>query len=203
MKDFYTDEEFAQLEAGQSRQPGIISDTQLGMRERIAAEQPSYDAEASKSLGRRFLSALPGEVAKTLVNTPAKFAASAIAAPIDIARGFLGKAPVRGERQTFQSEATDKFGGLYGKAYEGNLGKYEQLKGITPFAEVPLAGLETATLPGLAKSTTRGAGRLFKSTVGAISRTFSNRAEKKLISFAQELTSRPITKASKRHWIFT
>lgn len=114
-------------------------ETSVERRAKFNAEQVGYDKETSKSFGRRFLSALPGQTAKALFQNPAKFVSSAVLSPVDIGRGLVGKKPVNANipfvGKTFQAEA----GKRADEIIEGNKPLFTAL---TPFAEVPLAGAE-------------------------------------------------------------
>lgn len=133
-----------------------------------------YQKEADVPLGRRFLSALPKATFDVGLKAPLKFGASAALAPVDIARGVMGKQPI--QAPTFQAGAQQRFNKLYDKAEQGNLGKFEQLQGLAPFAEVPLAAAEAV-----------GLGKGLSKTATAAKSIFAGRAERKAIEKALEI----------------
>ena len=123
---------------------------------------------ANRSLTSRTLQALPGQAARTLLETPARFLASAAAAPIDIGRSLAGQEPLQGNiplvnKPTYQAQASQEIGGLYDKAYAGEkFGVGDYAKALKPFVEVPMAGLETVVLGKGIQKAGSGVKRLFE-----------------------------------------
>lgn len=102
--------------------------------EKLRGEVTEAEKESGKSVTRRFFEALPGEAAKAIFATPAKFALSGALAPIDIARQLGGGKPI--EAPTFQAEAQRRLEA--GASPLGTVGRAA--------LEVPLAGAETLFL---------------------------------------------------------
>ena len=127
-------------------------------RATLQQEAAAAQQEAQKSTGRRFA----GELAKEVLRQPTKFAASAAAAPFDIARGVAGKLPFVGEipgiGKTFQAEAADTAGEIIE-------GRKPLTAALRPFAEVPLAAAEATGVGkgfGALRDVRRGAQALKK-----------------------------------------
>lgn len=123
---------------------------------RFAQEQTQLDKDANRSVFSRFAEELPKGLARAFVKEPARFAASAAVAPVDIARGVAGQKPldvnIPGVGGTFQGEAQKRLD-----------------EGASPLAtvgratlEVPLVGLETLGIGKIAKTGVVGAKRLFQ-----------------------------------------
>lgn len=187
---------FAQIATGQ----------QGGVFKRVAnATPPQGEMQngrvvngGSPSLGNFISNTAKGvaQGADFLLKQPARFAVSAAVAPVDIARQTYGlatdkpvqpiakKFPYVGE--TFQSEAAKGQQDIVS-------GKAPLASALKPFVEVPLAGVQTATLPG--------ASRLFKTgtdkAIAKGSSILSNRAEKKASTFALDLTAPKLSTAEK------
>lgn len=174
-----------------AKYPGAYDDfTDKPSLETLKTREASAKQEASRSIGSRFMEALPGAAADVLLKGPARFVSSAIAAPTDIFRGLTGKMPVDVKLpfvgESFQSEAAKK----QKQIVNNEAPMYEAL---TPFAQVPLAGIEAATLPGLTKGVKKG---VVDPILGMARNAITRKAEKKTIDFALDLTSRQVTKGS-------
>lgn len=144
--------------------------TQRAERESAVVEEgKKADKFLSKSIPEQLVSVetlkeMPRALLDVAIKNPLKFVASAVAAPVDIARSLTGKQPINKEMpfvgKTFQAEGAEKIGDLYDKADKGELGKFEQLKALSTFAEVPLAATELfgagQALKGAKKSLTSG-----------------------------------------------
>lgn len=173
MKDFLTDLEMQGLEKkGVAKTPDFISDEEMSRFDtrkdpaRIAQLQTEAEAaqqEAQKQgsvwgMTKNFLKALPKATTEVLAGNPVQFGVSALAAPIDITRGVMGKEPMKGtykipgleQRGTLQSEATQKYEEL--SKGEGS-DTMASLKMGGELLKTPLAGMETATgFTGLTKT---------------------------------------------------
>lgn len=140
--DTLTDEQINSLPSG-------VTDDRLNQLERLSSESASANVEAGKSVGRRFLSELPKQAVQSTLGNVARFGVSALAAPVDLVRGAMGKQPMSGKVdfpgldpfQTFQAEGAENISRLQGETTPDTLGTYASA--LKPFAEVPLAGLET------------------------------------------------------------
>lgn len=152
--------------------PGITKQTQ-------STPQP----EQPRSTASFFAEEFPKQAAKTLLQTPARFLASAAIAPVDIARQLGGGQPFQGHipgiGQTYQAQAANTQQDIIE-------GKEPLTKALQPFLEVPMAALETVGIAKLAKGAAVGTKRLFE-----------GRKTARAIQDAIELTSPALAKKDK------
>lgn len=126
----------------------------------IDAETAKKESQEANSFGgqaRRFLSAIPGELANAFVKNPARLATSAVVAPVDVFRGGAGQQPLDVNLpfvgKTFQRQASEEMQPIFEKAYAGEkLGLGDYATSLKPFAEVPLAAAETLGVASTLKS---------------------------------------------------
>ena len=153
----------------------------------IAIEANAAKEEAGKSVTSRFFSALPGAISDMFIKNPAKLAVSGAMAPVDIGRQITGMKPIVTELpfvgKTFQAEAQSRL----------DKGQNPLLAVGQSALEVPLAGLETI---GVGKALA-AAPRLLQTATQNVTRRFgqklADRAEKKSLDYALELTAPKIT----------
>lgn len=132
-----------------------LSELQTGAQE---AETVAQQQASPLGMAKNFGKSLVKETAKTLLQAPARFAGSAIAAPSDLygqAKALATNTPAPqpyskempfGLGKTFQSEAIQTNKGLADETTPATVGTYASA--LKPFVEVPLAG---ATLGGYTK----------------------------------------------------
>lgn len=181
-----------------------------GSQERIAALQADsqkYADEANRSMGSRFLQALPGAAAETVLKTPARFIASAVLSPVDIARTGYGAAtgqniqPIDAELpfvgKTFQRAGAERVAQVQDKARRGEqLGVGDYASALSSFVEVPMAGLETAILLKSVPKVVKQVKETAKVLPGT-RRLFSDNRIAKQIEDAVEMTSPALNKKGK------
>lgn len=158
---------------------GEFGGEQVDTKQRIArfgSETAELQKEAQTPLLKRFGQALPRATADVLLKQPARFAASAALAPIDIGRQLTGRKPISTELpfigKTFQAKAQEEL--ERGKSIPRVLGKAA--------FEVPLAGLETFGI-------TKGAQAIGRGTKGLI----SSRREQKAFQEAVDIIKPKLT----------
>lgn len=156
--------------------PGIIQRPDIGQ---LQQEAQQAETEASKGFGRRFLGALPGGIAETLLQTPARFLKSTLEAPETILRGgaeptttqkITSRIPYIGKQETFQEQILKRPENLQGTT----------LGDVWSVAQVPLAGLETGVLAV-------GAYKGVKAGVQATRQLFTKTAEKRALKDVLEV----------------
>ena len=187
-----------------------LSTMRKGSPERIAAleaDTQKYTDEANRSMGSRFLEALPGATANVLLKNPAKFVASAALSPIDIARTGYGLATnqniqpldvnIPGLGKTFQREGAERVAQVQQKAGRGEeLGIGDYASALQSFVEVPMAALETVGLIKAAKIAAKGTATVARSAPGT-RRLFSDYRNARSMENAVELTSPALNKNAK------
>lgn len=164
-------------------QGGFVADKKSVAERRTEAQLA--EKEAQTPLAQRFLGEVPGQIAKQLFQEPARFVASAAVAPVDIARQSFGLAQNKAVEplnvnvpfvgKTFQRKASEQ-------QKEIIEGKRPLIEGLAPFAEVPLAGVQTASYANIAKSGASAAKSMFQ-----------RRAEERASDFALKLTAPKVT----------
>lgn len=115
------------------------------------AKRESDQANSFAGQAGTFGKEVVGGLANAFLRQPARFVASTVAAPFDIANQVQGKQPFRGDLpligKTFQGQAAGEQERLFDKAYSGEkFGLGDYATAVKPFAEVPLAALETVAL---------------------------------------------------------
>ena len=151
-----TDEQLNELDKGTRKSRVSFTDDEMKAHETLIDNGLKADEFLAKPWYKQLLTTnvvkeSPKALIQTLIGTPAKWGASVLASPIDIARGIAGKSPMQGQisipglqpSKTIQAEQYDRSG----KIIEGELPLYYGLAGP---AEAVLGGIETATLPGMA-----------------------------------------------------
>lgn len=164
---------------------GVIQRPDIGQ---LQQEAQQAETEASKGIGKRFLSELPKQAYQTIAGNVPRFLTSAAAAPIDIVRGAMGKEPMQGTAkfpglepfQTFQAGATSKFNQL-AQGQGSDIGAGVKMAG--ELAKTPLAGVETATAFSALQKTPEALMKVGQKT----SQIFSKTADKKAVSNALEV----------------
>ena len=147
-----------------------------------------YQQDAKRSLFSRTLQEIPGQLAKTVLGPPARVLASAVAAPRDIARGFMGKQPIQGNiplvgEPTYQAQAGQDIAPVYDKALSGrNLNVGDYATALKPFAQVPF---DAATSVAGGKV----AGTAAQKTVDVGINAVKNNAEKRSLNFVNDLVT--------------
>lgn len=119
--------------------------------EAAAAARESERINSFSGQARLFGGGLVKGLANAFLKQPARFAASAVAAPIDLVNQAQGRQPFKGDLpligKTFQGQAAVDQEKLYDKAYSGEkLGVKDYATALRPFGEVPLAALEATAL---------------------------------------------------------
>lgn len=124
------------------------------------ADKAKRESDKANSFGSQagtFGKELVGGLANAFLKQPARFVTSAAVAPVDLARQGYGAVTGKETKpldvnlpfvgKTFQRQASDEGEQLYDKAYAGEkLGVGDYATALKPFAEVPLAALETVAL---------------------------------------------------------
>ena len=163
---------------------GVSTNDRTAKIEQLRTEAQQAQTEAGKGVGRRFLSELPSQAYQTIAGNVPRFLTSAVAAPIDIVRGALGKEPMQGTAkfpglepfQTFQAGAASKFSQL-AQGQGSDIGAGFKMAG--ELAKTPLAGVETATAFNLLQKTPEA--------LMATGRFFTKTANKKAVKDALEV----------------
>ena len=142
-------------------------------------DKPSIAEAKNVGLGD-VLKEVPGAIVQTVIGTPAKFITSTIEVPKTIATGKATqkeyKLPGLQPFKSYQSEQETRVG----KIVENQ----EPLwKSLTPFLEVPLAGLETAVTISGAVSAIKGGVKTAKAVTTAISEGNKQKAFNELVDY--------------------
>ena len=146
----------------------------------LQQEAQSAEQEASKGLGRRFLSALPGGIAETLVKTPAKFLASVKEIPEVVLKGEATNKtyniPLVGPTTSYQTDILRRPENLQGTT----------LGDVWSVAQVPLAGIETGVLASGAYKGAKAGYQGVKTGYQGARTLFTKTAERKVFNDALE-----------------
>ena len=163
--------------------------------EQYRTEAAAAQKDADRSTTSRFLGELPKQAGRTLLETPARFLASAAAAPVDLYRTATGGQPMHGNipvvnKPTYQAQGARDIGQLFDKAYAGEkFGVGDYAKAVRPFAEVPAAALETVGVAKLGKAAING--------MGGARRLFADRKLSKEIESTMEMITPLMDKKAK------
>lgn len=119
--------------------------------EAAAAARESERINSPLGQAKLFAGGVVKGLGNAFLKQPARFAASAAAAPIDLVNQAQGKQPFKGDLplvgKTFQGQAAVDQEKLYDKAYSGEkLGVKDYATALRPFGEVPLAAVESVAL---------------------------------------------------------
>lgn len=162
-------------------------ETQQEKISRLQGEAQTAQNEANVSPLKRFGSELKSNVASIFLDPAAKFVGSAVRSPIDITRSLSGQQPLQDSFKLPSGKTTQSIQSQYSAPSTSNLDLASKLTGAV--GETAGGAADILGYGQIAQNIPR----LFKSFSNIKTPAiFEKQADKKLVSFAQDLTSRPI-----------